>query len=376
MNTLFNNLPDIDFAVKDTAVIEAEVIARFEEKLGRTLHPGDPWRQTLLSFAYYLSQQRSIIDFAGKQNLLKYSGEGYLENLAALVGTSRLEPMAAVTTLGFILSMALPSATIIPQGTRVTPGNDIYFATQNDVEIPAGELSITVNAQCTQVGAVGNGWLPGQVNRLVDPFPFHHSVQNITITQGGADRESLEAFRERTRLAPESYSTAGNYGAYMYWAKTASQLIVDVSVKSPSPGVVEIIPLLEGGEIPTQSVLDEVYNICSADHRRPLTDHVIVRKPEEVKYKINIVYFIARSNAAFGMTIQERFKAALHDYILWQKSALGRDINPSQLTKMVMKAGIKRVEIIEPIHRVLQYYELGVVVPEDIIFDYGGIEDD
>jgi len=376
MSTFLSNLPDITFAEKEPAVIEAEVFARFEKKLGRKLHPSDPWRQVLLNFIYYLVRQRSNIDYAGKQNLLKYAGEGFLQNLGALLGVEINEPSAAVTRLEFLLSIALPSSTIIPQGTRATPGNNIYFATTDDVEINGGELSVIAPAECIQAGAIGNGYLPGQVNRLVDTFPFHYTVRNIDTTQGGADREGLDSLRERIRIRPESFSTAGPYGAYIYWAKTASQLIIDVSVKSPSPGVVEIIPLLEGGELPTQALLDDVYKVCNADNRRPLTDMVVVRKPEVVKYKINLVYFIARSNAAFAQTIQDRFDVALNEFMLWQKSALGRDINPSQLTKMVMKAGIKRVEIVEPLHRVLQYYELGVADIDNIIAINGGLEDD
>ena len=376
MNSFLENLPDINFAEKDTATITAEVIALFEKESGRTLFPGDPLRLLLLTFVYLLSMQRSNIDFAGKQNLLRYAQDGYIQNIAALVGTVQNQPRAAVTTLRFTLSTTLPNATTIPAGTRATPGNNIHFATVESVDIPHGELSVTVGARCVQIGSIGNGFVAGQVNRLIDVFPFNYGVENIEETAGGADLEGIEGFRERTRIAPESFSTAGPYGAYMYWAKTANQLISDVSVKSPSPGVVEIVPLLQSGEIPTQAVLDEVYAICSADNRRPLTDYVIVRKPEVVHYGLDFTYFIARSNAAVGLSIQQRAAEALQDFILWQKSKLGRDINPSQLTKMLMKAGIKRVEIRTPSHKVLQYFELGVADMEQITATYGGLEDD
>ena len=378
MSTFLENLPDINFAEKDTALIEAQVISRFEEKLGRRLYHGDPWRQILLTFVYFLSLQRNNIDFAGKQNLLKYAGEGFLENIAALVGTERLEPVAASTTLEFALSTLLPSATLIPRGTRATPGNNIYFSTTEDVEIPAGEYSVTAHAVCTEVGTMGNGYLPGQISRLVDTFPFSYSVRNLDLTQGGADKEDLDSLRERTRLRPESYSTAGPYGAYIYWAKTASQLIVDVAVKSPSPGVVDVIPLLSGGEIPSQTLLDEVYDTLSADNRRPLTDMVVVRAPEAVYYGLDITYYISRSNAAAGLTIRHRVAQAVDDFILWQKSQLGRDINPSRLVEMVKGAGVKRVDMenIAPAFTPLDYFQLGIADMENVKLTYGGLEDD
>ena len=375
-NNLLENLPDINFAKKDPAVIMSEIVAKFEQEVDRTLFPGDPLRLLLLTFTYYLVQQRSLIDFSGKQNLLRYAQDGFIQNIAALLGVVQNEARAAVTTMEFTLSTTLPNATLIPAGTRVTPGNKIFFATKDDTEIPAGALSARILAECVQVGDIGNGFLPGQINRLVDTFPFSYTARNIDESAGGADIESIESFRERIRLAPESFSSAGPYGAYEYWAKTANQLIVDVSVASPSPVVVEIVPLLKGGEIPIQSVLDEVYAVCSADTRRPLTDHVIVRKPEVVSYSLDYTYFISRSDAAVGLSIQSQVAQALEDFILWQKSALGRDINPSQLTKMLMKSGIKRVEIREPIHKPLEYFELGVADMTKINVIYGGLEDD
>ena len=378
MSISFENLPDINFAEKDAAVIEAEVISRFEEKMNRQLYPGDPWRQTLLTFVYWLSMLRNNIDFAGKQNLLKYSQEGFLQHLGAWLGVTLLEPASATTTLEFTLSIPLPSATIIPRGTRATPGGNIIFATEEDSEIPAGELSMTTPAKCTQAGMIGNGFLPGQINRLVDPFPFNATVQNTTLTQGGSDVEDWEAFRERINLVPESFSTAGPYGAYEYWARTAHPSIIDVRAKTPSPGVVDVIPLLEGGEIPTQTILDAVYAACSPDNRRPLTDHVIVRAPEEVLYGIDITYYIARSDMTVSQTIRDRAEKAVYDFILWQKSKLGRNINPSRLVEMVKGAGVKRVDLdtILPAFQQLAYFQLGAADMDDVKITFGGIEDD
>ena len=380
MNTLLESLPDINFAEKDTAIIEQEVIARFEKEVDRTLFPGDPWRQALLTVIYFLSLQRSKIDFTGKQNLLAFSSDGFIEHIGALVlgKNARLEPKAAITTLEFTISQTMPSNTIISAGTRATPGNNIYFATTEDVEIPAGEIRVEAPAVCSKVGEIGNGFLIGQINRIVDSFPFTYTVQNITITQGGADQEGLEAFRERIQMAPESYSTAGPYGAYEFWARTANQLIVDVRVKTPSPGVVDVVPLLRDGEIPSQSILDEVYATLSPDHRRPLTDKVVVRAPEPIYYGIRLTYYISRRNAVIGTVLQERVEKAVRDYILWQKSALGRDITPSTLVEMVKNTGVKRVDMdtILPVFTVLRYYQIGVADEDDIEVIYGGLEDD
>ena len=376
LNTLLSSLPNINFAEKDTAIIEAEVIARFEKELDRPLFPGDPWRQALLAIVYYLQLQRSKIDFTGKQNLLAFSSDGFIQHIAALVGTTMLEPKPAVTKLEFTISTAMPGNTIIRAGKRATAGGSIYFATDENVEIPAGELSVVAPATCTVLGSVGNGFLPGQINNVVDTFPFTCSVRNITVTQGGADKEGIEPFRERTRLAPESWSTAGPYGAYKYWAMTTSQLIIDVEVVSPSPGVVDIVPLLRNGEIPTQPVLDAVYKTCNDDKRRPLTDMVVVRAPEAVKYDISFTYYISRRDAPIAATLVQRVYDAVDRFILWQKTKLGRDITPSTLVEMVKSTGVKRLDMdtILPTFKILNYHELGVADNVNVV--YGGLEDD
>ena len=374
LENLFRNLSAVNFAEKDAAIIESEVIARFEKKLNRKLHDGDPWRQVLLAFAYFLSLLRSNIDFAGKQNLLRFASEGFLEQLGVLLGVERLEETYASTTLEFTLSTTLGTPAHIPAGTRATPGGNISFATSADLVIPPGELLGRVSAICMTAGALGNGFAPGTVNMLIDPFPFNSTVQNIKTTSGGANVEDIEALRERIHLAPESFSVAGPAGAYEFWAKTANSLIVDVSVESPNPGEVEIVPLLRYGEIPSPSILTEVYQKCSDRTRRPLTDHVIVRAPVIKKYDIKLKYWISRNRAAEEQAIKKRFNEGVGEFEIWQKSVLGRDINPSQLTKMTMKAGIKRIEVYEPAHTVLKHFEIGVLDIKEL--DYGGLEDD
>lgn len=374
MSTSLENLPDITFAEKAPEIILTELIADFEKEADRKLYPGDPLRIILLGFTKYVTLLKNDIDYAGKQNLLKYAGEGFLENLAALLGVEKLKPASAITTIRFTLSSIQQSAVTIPKGTRVTAGDKVYFATVQDAEIPKGDLSVEVTAECTETGEVGNGYYPGQITSLVDYFPYFDSLENITISSGGANQEGLDSMRERTRIAPESFSSAGPYGAYEFWAKTASQLIVDVSVETPEPGVVEIIPLLAGGEIPTEDILEEVYNECSPSSRRPLTDKVVVRVPKVVNYDLQITYYISRSKSSVGLSIQSAIEKAVQDYVLWQKTVLGRDINPSKLTSMIVEAGAKRIEVNSPTFKKINYDQLAVANTPVVI--YGGLEDD
>ena len=105
---------------------------------------------------------------------------------------------------------------------------------------------------------------------------------------------------------------------------------------------------------------------------------VVSRAPEPVKFPISLTYYISRRNAAIGDTLKQRVDSAVDNYILWQKSALGRDIVPSTLVEMVKATGVKRVDMdtILPVFTVLKYYEIGVADEDDIEIIYGGLEDD
>lgn len=154
----FNKLPSIQFAQKDPAAIEQSIIKAYEVLTERTLSPGDPVRLFLLTIASVIIQQRILIDYAGKQNLLAYAAGDNLDHIGILVGTERLPAAAARTTLRISLSQARLQATVIPAGIRITAGDDIYFMTDSAVIIPAGETSINAGAVCTDTGTAGNNY--------------------------------------------------------------------------------------------------------------------------------------------------------------------------------------------------------------------------
>ena len=366
------NLPDVSFAETDAEIVKKEIIARYETIAGRTLADGDPVRLFLLSIAELLILQRNLIDYTGKMNLLAYSKGDYLDHLGALLDVERIPAKRAETTLTFVLSTAETGA-IIPEGTRVTTQDErAYFATAEALSIPAGQLTAQVAAICTEPGDAGNHLAIGSLTKLVDPLPYVDSVKNATVTAGGADKESDESYRERIHEAPESFSDAGSYGAYAFFAKSANPDIADVFITSPSPGEVKIMPLMTGGEIPEEEVLKDVLEACNDKTVRPLTDQVSVQAPTVKNYDIQITYYIGADSESFSATIQQAVTEAVNQYVEWQKEKLGRDINPSQLMKNIIEAGAKRAEITEPVFTKVENTE--VAVADQISVAMGGIE--
>lgn len=348
--TQIRKYPDISFVDTDTKTLVNALIRSYELFTGRTLYQADPVRLFILWVADIIIQERVNIDFSAKQNLPRYAEGEYLDSLAELFKDAyRLEPEKAKTTLRFTLSIKLEVPTVVPAGTRVTTDGEVVFATVDDLTIPAGEISGNVEAECLTAGEIGNGFVPGQISQLIDIFPYFERVENITESEGGADEESDAAFYDRMRESVETFSTAGPLGGYVYYAKTASPLIVDVKATSPSPGVVDVRVLLAGGELPGEEILKKVSDILSADKVRPFTDNVQVAAPEIVPYDIDFTYYTTEGGALSASAAAANVAAAVQGYKEWQAGKMGRDIDPSELIYRIKQTGVKRVVVRSPV---------------------------
>lgn len=159
------------------------------------------------------------------------------------IGSNRYAPVHFIHSAGF-------SGSDTGRDTRRSTGREglDLFYNHGILGDSSGETAGTVKATCSESGTTGNGFLPGQINVPMDPLPFVQAVTNLTVSSGGAAAETDEAFKERIRHAPESYSTAGPQGAYEFWAKSTSSAIKDVHAYSPAPGRVTVVPLLAEGK--------------------------------------------------------------------------------------------------------------------------------
>ncbi|MDG0876480.1 baseplate J/gp47 family protein [Paenibacillus thiaminolyticus] len=368
------DLPEIQFVDTDVNKTVQNMITTYEAMTGRKLYPADPVRLFLLSIAQIIVQQRVVINHTAKQNLLRYATGDYLDHLGAMVETERLAAAPAMTTVRFHLSVPLPEAVLIPAGTRVSPGNELFFATTTVGEIKPGALYVDISCHCLTPGRVGNDFIPGQISTLVDPLPWVDRVENLTESSGGTDREDDDRYRERIYTSPERFSVAGPTGAYEYWARSAHKDIMDVLVWSPAPVEVEIRVLMQSGELPSSDILEAVHSTCNSDRIRPLTDKVTVLAPDAVSYDIEFTYWIDSRNATDAANIQARVQQAVEAYIRWQKARIGRDIIPSELIRLVMNAGARRVAVTSPAHTIVDKTQVAIAGKPKVT--YGGLEDD
>lgn len=346
---------------------------KYKELTGKdvVLAPADPYRLILYSCAMAVYQGYQYEDRAGKMGLLKYSTGNYLDNLAAFKGVHRNFASPARTTVRFTLSSVLNKDAVIPAGTRMK-GLDLYFETTQEGRITAGESYTELSAECQTAGTVGNGYLEGYIDTLVDPLPYTLKVQNITATSGGTDIETDEELAERIYLAPSGYSTAGPARAYEFWVKTYSQSIDECIVTSESPGEVDIYITVDGN-IPTDSFMNGLSEYINSHEKRPLTDYVVIKKPDAVEYEIECIYYIRNSDRGMEDNMKQAAEKACDNYILWQKR-IGRDVTPSQLIYELIKAGIQSVEIKKPLYTEIKKSQ--VAITKAPVMVYGGIRDD
>lgn len=353
----------LKFIENNSEEIVNNLVSTFETALGETYQKSDERSLFLHQLAQVVVLINSSINDVGNQVLLRYARGQALEDIGELLGVYRLPATHATCVMQFTLSATQATKVTIPKGTRATPDGKVYFATTSDLVIKAGTLSGEVEAKATTAGSACNDFTAGSIRYIVDNVQYLGSVANVTKSAGGTDEESDDSFRERIRLVPESYSTAGCAEGYEYFAKSASANVGDVVVYSPvndttltdeerqaGAGRVYIYVINADGSIPNENddIIAQVAAATTAKDRRPLTDFVTVLPPEKVEYSIDFTYYIAEEDTGKSATIEKAVDEAVAEYIKWQSSKIGRDINPDKLRNLVFNAGASRIEITAP----------------------------
>lgn len=359
----------------DAEELLREVLGAMEDELGEPLLPGDERRMVAETILSALIAAANTANAYANGQLVRYSSGRMLDLLGDFVSAQRLPAAPASTVLSFTVDAPAGQAVTIPAGTRATHDGKIYWATTGTVTAAAGAQSVTAAAEATEPGADYNGIAAGRINVIVDPIPYVSAVSNQTVTAGGVDEEDDDAFRERIRTAPSSFSVAGPAGAYRYFAMSAAPGIGDVEVSRPSAGKVSVVILMEDGSLPGEGVLAAVEAALSADLIRPLTDQVLVSAPQEVSYTVTASYTIPAQDAQREQSVKTEVEAAYADYLAWQSARLGRAINPDELRRRLLNAGACRVTLTSPAYTPVGAGRVARAAAGSGL-TYGGIQDD
>ena len=376
--------PDYQFISMDTSDLITLMTETYERLTGVTVRPGSPERLFIQWVASIILQERALTNRAGNQNLPSRAVGENLDALGQLLYNEVPRPAAQPATCKvlFSISEAQADAILIPGGTRVTDHNRVLvWETEEDAFIPAGDTELELQVRCQIAGTIGNGYLEGQIDTIVDVYDYYSGCVNTTESGNGSDEATDDEYYQILRESMDAWSTAGARGAYIYHAKKVSTDIADVLPTRPSAGHVNLYVLMNDGTKAGTETKAAVLAACSADTVRPLTDYVSVEDPAEVEYSITFTYYIRRDAESPAADIKQAVEDATDAYVLWQAGKLGRDINPSELIhRLMMVEGVKRVALTAPEFQVLADGSDGVT-PElaknvSISITEGGYEDE
>lgn len=369
----------IDFVEVDSERIIADMVSGYEDAwLGQTgeritLSPTDPIYIFLLSQALQYIQALATINLVGNQNLVRHSTGKFLNELGDNRNVFRAMAQPSECDVVFKFSQPLPNNRVIPRGIRVTNGDNVYFATTQNTPVAAGSESITVRVVCQSVGSATNNYAIGELNILVDPLPWVEGVRNVTVPTGGTDTEGDESYRARIRLSPEGFSVGTELG-YEYTVREYDPTLWGVQATSPKAGCVDICVLGAGGKIPPQAYLDALLGyLMGARDKRIMTDNLSVSAPKVVDYDIDLTYYLPLDTIDIAQA-RANILQAIEDFALWQKSRIGRDIDPSQLIKYVKNATRCRVVVNSP--DFVQVKNGEIAIARDVSANFGGLEDE
>lgn len=229
---------------------------------------------------------------------------------------------------------------------------------------------ITAEMKASWESTTGKTLYPGQVESLlIDLIAYRENLVRIAVQEAAKqnlvsyarapmldylgelvgvyrlDGETDDKLRDRIKLAPERFTTAGSRGSYIYHAKSADSTIVDVAVQSPAPGIVNIYPLVATGA-PAQAVLDAVAAKCSAEDVRPLTDYVQALAPVKTDYAIAVT--VEPYRWPDSATMQKQAQDALKALTTPAAGTLGFDVTVSRIIAAATVSGVYRVTVTSP----------------------------
>lgn len=358
----------INFFQIDAGQIYDDTISFLESYVSEPLYPGDERRLFGEAIVALMVAVLNKCNEDARQSLLRYARGTVLDAMGERVRTPRLPPDRAVTVLRFSVTSPLGFNVVIPAGTRATPDSTHYFATKAAVVLTSGTLFVDADAEATEGGSDWNGFEPGVINTLVDLVPYIGGVANVTTTVDGDNGEPYtidgdNAYRERIRIAPAQFSTAGPEAAYRYFALSADADIDDVSIISDQQaGTVNIVVLMKNGKGPSSEQAEKILSVVNDQTVRPLNDLVSIDSPNFIEYDIAFKYYVTAENEEAAINTIEGDGGSIARYEQYQDGVIGRDINPDRLRAFVLApswdkeatlTGALRIDVEAPSFQVL-----------------------
>ena len=142
--------------------------------------------------------------------------------------------------------------------------------------------------------------------------------------------EDDETFRQRIALSPESWSTCGPEGAYLFWAVSASGDVLDAAAWSEDEGVclapnVRVVVLARPGmNQPEASLRAVVQEALNRRERRPIGDRVAVESASALPFDVAVTLKVREGVSPASVVAAA--EARLRAYCEGRRRAIGEGI--------------------------------------------------
>lgn len=174
--------------------------------------------------------------------------------------------------------------------------------------------------------------------------------------------EDDETYRQRLALAPESWSSAGPEGAYLFFGLIDG--VLDIAAYSEDEGCalaptvrVPILSSIDNGSAPTPALIAAVAATLNAREIRPLGDRVVVEAAQPVAYDVAVT-LLCKPGASVEIVraaAQARIAAYCSGRIRWTGDAatgpvwlIGRRIRIGTLAAAARVDGVEEVVVTSP----------------------------
>ena len=314
-----------------------------EEITGEKLPVGSEITFIYSTIAAMLSQTKAEMNQVALGNYLKFAKGSRLDLKGDLFGSKgdRLQANRARTTMRCYISNVVEKDIFIPPKSRFSKG-ELVFKNEKVGIIKSGNIYTDIEVVAEKEGKLEE-ILVGEIKSSIDRYDYFEKCENITPVTGGADIEDDEAYKERIREIPESFTTAGSEYAYKFAVKRASSLVSQVAVHSPIPNIINIYVVGDSVEKVSVEEKNKILSEVNSIKIRPLGDSVTVLDPTFMSYNIDVEYTTYKDSVFTKNILEEKIKKKLNDFT--SNFKIGEDLNIQDIIKIFKDEGVKRVNL-------------------------------
>lgn len=354
----------------DPQEIYKDAIVFHEEITGTKLTPADEKAHIYSTISVLLGDILYGANDIALQNYTAFARGERLDMKAKIFGTraKRLEASYAKVIMKCSISQIVNRIVYIKKGTRFIHGENIFISLEEG-RINPGEIETNILAQAEKPGDIGE-ILAGEITQIVDRYDYYESCINPQDVSNGGNEENDDNYRVRLEELPESFTSAGSEGSYIYWTKQVSSEVTQVKIEAPSPNVLDIYVYGKGKKISDEEK-EAIKTYLTEKDRLPLNDLVNIKDPIFNQINLEIDYYLYSYETRPSDEIKKSLLLKLNDY--FNSLKIGEGFNPQDVIQILKNDGIKRCDI-KSLLITSETTKISLIICNSITLNYMGAE--